>query len=170
MNKAYIDQVVKDILNIKTIPLRNLFNPILVKRAMSLGELITNTSKKSIKYVNGCTAELKKAMPKSGRWNFSVICTQPWSEGPYTPRFRLLKKGRKTKGILGREIECSCNCNAWKYNGADYNALNKDYSERQYSDGSAPNKRDKRRKYLICKHIAACVPLLKEFIIPKNFK
>ena len=54
--------------------------------------------------------------------------------------------------------------------GADYNSLNRDYNERQMSDGSEPDIRDPKRTYLICKHIAACVPLFKKFIIPSNFK
>jgi len=141
------------------------------KIAMSAGELIFRTSRRSIKYAKGCVATSKRNEPRSGRWTFGVRCHEQWSKGPYDVRFKLVqKKGRKTQGILGREIEVSCNCNAWKYNGADYNALSQDYSERQYSNGQLPNIRDPHRKYLICKHVAACVPLFKNFIIPEQFK
>ena len=165
-----VESIANDILSIRIMTLDELFNDPFSKTAMSLGELFQETSKRSVKYAKGCTATSKRHLTKYGRWNFSVQCTEKWSKGPYFVRIRLLRKSQKTKGFLGREIEVSCDCNAWKYNGADYNALNKDYSERQYSDGTAPNVRDKKRKYLICKHVATCVPIVKDFLIPKNFK
>jgi len=171
MNKRNLTKIANEILNTRIVTLKELFNIPFDKSAMSLGELINKTNKKSIKYTKGCTAELDRAMPKIGRWNFTVKCTEKWSKGPYVVRIRLIKKkGRKTKGFLGREVKISCNCDAWKYNGADYNAKQEEYSERQYSDGSAPDVKDPKRKYLICKHVAACVPMLKKFIIPKGFK
>jgi hypothetical protein len=137
---------------------------------MTTGELVFRTSQRSIKYSRGCVATSKRNDPAHGRWTFTVRCHQKWSKGPYDIRFRLLKGPRGTIGILGRQIEVSCNCNAWKYNGSDFNALQKDYSERQYSNGQPPNIRDPRRRNLICKHVAACVPLFKRFIIPKGYK
>lgn len=165
-----VSRIANEILGVQTVTLQELLEHPVSKKAISLGELIHNTSKKSIKYKKGCVARLEKAMPKLGRWNFTVKCSEPWSEGPYTTRIRLLKKGKKTKGFLGREVEVSCNCLAWQFNGADWNALNKGYSERQYSNGEAPNVRDPRRKFLICKHVAAVVPLVQKYIIPKGFK
>jgi hypothetical protein len=137
---------------------------------MSTGELIFRTNRKSVKYAKGCVATSKRNDPRNGRWTFTVKCHQNWSKGPYDVRFRMLKSSKPTVGILGRTIEVSCNCNAWKYNGADFNALEKDYSERQYSNGQPPVVRDPQRRYLICKHIAACVPLFQRFLIPEQFK
>jgi len=171
MNRQEIKKIANEILSRKIIPLEDLFDSPIAKIALSAGELIFRTNRRSIKYAKGCVATSKRNDPKNGRWTFTVRCNQTWSKGPYDVRFRLLKsKGKKTQGILGREIEVSCNCNAWKYNGADFNALDKDYSERQYSDGRPPNTRDPQRKYLICKHIAACIPLFKRFVIPEGFE
>jgi hypothetical protein len=148
-----------------------LFDHPFSKTAMSLGELVMHTNKKSVKYQKGCVATLKKSMPKLGRWVFTVKCNENWSKGPYDVRFKLIEgKGKKTIGVLGREILMSCPCKAWKFNGADFNANSKDYLERQYSNGQAPEIRDPKRKYLICKHVATCVPILKKFIIPERFK
>jgi hypothetical protein len=139
-----------------------------IKKAYSIAELL-NTSAKSVKYEKGCNASLTKATPKIGRWIFKVECNEKWSKGPYNVRFRLLK-GQTSPDMIGRDIEVSCNCNAWKYNGADYNAMKKDYSERQYSDGSTPNVRDKKRKYLICKHVAACIPIFSNYVVLTDYK
>jgi hypothetical protein len=171
MNKDTIRNIANEILSFKTMKLEELVEHPFAKIAMSTGELIFRTSQKSIKYAKGCVATSKRNDPRNGRWTFSVKCHQNWSKGPYDVRFRLLKeKGLKTQGILGREIEVSCNCNAWKYNGADVNALQNDYSERQYSNGQPANIRDPQKRYLICKHVAACVPLFKRFLIPNEFK
>lgn len=171
MNKEFIKKLANEILSTRTIEVDELFEHPFAKIAMTAGELIFRTNQRSIKYAKGCISTTKKNDPKNGRWTFSVRCNQNWSKGPYDVRFKLVPgKGSKTQGMLGREVEVSCNCNAWKYNGADFNALDKDYSERQYSDGQPPNKRDPQRRYLICKHVAASIPLFKKFIVPEGFK
>lgn len=171
MNILAVHDIVNEILGIRQMTVAELLQHPISKKAISLGELNNQTSGYSVKYKKGCTAKLNRAMPKYGRWLFTVQCTEKWSKGPYDVRFKLIKqKGKKTKGVLGREIEMSCSCNAWRYNGADWNAKTKNYSERQFSNGQSPDIRDPNRKYLICKHIAACVPILQGYLIPKGFK
>jgi hypothetical protein len=171
MNKDLITKIAKELTsNVSIMTVSELFEQEFSKVAMTAGELIIRTNQKSIKYAKGCTGTSKINDPARGRWTFTVRCHQKKSRGPYDVRFKLLKSGKKTLGILGREIEVSCNCNAWKYNGADFNSLQKNYNERQYSNGAPPNKRDPTRRYLICKHVAICVPLFKRFLIPKEYK
>ena len=171
MNKQAILLIANEILSTKIITISELLNDSFSKIAMSAAELLFGTSQRSIKYAKGCVATNKRNDPANGRWTFSVKCHLSKSKGPYDVRFKLVPgKGQPTKGILGREIEISCNCNAWKYNGADSNALQKDYSERQYSNGQPARVRDPQRRYLICKHVASCVPLFKRFIIPDAYK
>jgi len=165
-NDVMTDIINSNILNVGQLLARDRF----IKKAWNVQELINSTSKKSIKYQGGCTSSLKRSTPKYGRWLFSVKCGEKWSDGPYNIKFKLLRKGRRYKDLSKRQIQVSCNCNAWKYNGADYNAVANEYSENQYSDGSAPNIMDKKRKHLICKHVASCIPIVSEFLIPKDFK
>jgi len=170
MNREAIRKIANELMSTKTITVGDLFETEFAKIAMTTGELVFRTSQKSIKYAKGCVATSKINNPHIGRWMFSVKCHQTKSKGPYDVRFRLLKAKAKTIGILGRPVEISCNCNAWKYNGADYNSIHQDYNERQYSNGQAPTKRDPQRRFLICKHVAASVPLFKRFLIPDEFK
>jgi hypothetical protein len=168
--KEQVNKIANEILNTRILTVAQVLRrDSFLKKAKTIDELINQTSKKSLKYKSGCAAALQRATPKIGRWFFSVKCGERWSKGPYDVRFRILK-GERLRDVAQRQIETSCNCNAWKYNGADYNALKKEYSERQYSDGSAPKVRDKSRRYLICKHVAACIPIFSKYIIPKNFK
>jgi hypothetical protein len=171
MNSDSIIKIANELLSRKIMTLGELFDHPFSKVAISAAELLFGTSQRSIKYAKGCVAIAKRNDPAHGRWTFSVKCHQAKSKGPYDVRFRLIVgKGKETQGILGREVEISCNCNAWKYNGADFNALQKDYSERQYSNGQPARIRDPQRRYLICKHVAASIPIFKRFIIPQAFK
>ena len=140
------------------------------KIAISFGELVNNTSLRSKKYVKRCIPRLFRSYPEKGLWIFKVKGMEPWSKGINTVRLQLLGKGIKTVGILGREISVSCTCEAWKFLGADFNALSGGYSEQQLSDGRPPKVRDPRRKFKICKHVASCMPLFKNIEIPANFK
>jgi hypothetical protein len=164
-----IEKIASEIFS-TTMTIDDLFNTPSVKIAMSTGELLFRTSKKSIKYASGCFATTKRNDPRNGRWSFTVKCHASYSRGPYEVRFKLKGKIPKTSSILEKQIQVSCNCNAWKYWGADFNALRGGYSEKQYSNNQAPNVRDRKRSFLICKHVAACVPIFKKFLIPQNFK
>jgi hypothetical protein len=170
MKQGFIKKIANEILSTTTMTVESLLNHPFTKIAMSTGELIFRTSRKSVKYATGCYASSKRNDPAHGRWTFSVKCHSRWSKGPYDVRFKIKGKLPKTASILGKEIQVSCNCNAWKFNGADFNAIHGGYSERQYSNGQAPNTKDRQRQFLICKHIAACVPIFKRFLIPSNYK
>jgi len=170
MDLQTIRSIANEILSSKVMRIADLIEHEFSKIAMTTNQLLHQTSERSIKYARGCIATSKRNQPTLGRWSFSVRCNQNKSKGPYTVKIVLKKTGKPTQNILDREIKVSCNCNAWKYNGADFNALQKDYSESQYSNRQPPNKRDPTRRYLICKHIAASVPLFRRFLIPKEFK
>ena len=126
MNRDCIIKTANELLSRRIITIGELFEHPFSKIAISAAELLFGTSQRSIKYAKGCVAIAKRNDPAHGRWTFAVKCHQPKSKGPYDVRFKLvIGKGKETTGILGREVEISCNCNAWKYNGADINALQK---------------------------------------------
>jgi hypothetical protein len=68
----------------------------------------------------------------------------------------------KLRNIKNRNILVSCTCNYWKWNGPDYNAISKGYSERSFSDLSEPEIRDPEHKNLICKHTYAALKSIKK--------
>jgi hypothetical protein len=169
-----VENISNEILNTKKLSLKALFDvsSYMVKFASyTVRELLNRTGITSIKYIGGCRARIWKAQPEIGLWTFTVRCSgRRWNKGPYVVRFKLLKGMLKLKKISDMDIETSCSCNAWKYNGADYNALAGDYSEKQYSNGMPPNVKDPRRQYLICKHVAVSIPLFSKYVIPKEYK
>lgn len=64
--------------------------------------------------------------------------------------------------IKNRKVLVSCTCNYWKWNGPDYNAASKGYSERSFSDLSDPEIRDPKHENLICKHVYSALKSLKK--------
>jgi len=170
MNKKFLKDVTSHCLNTVFLTKEQILRRAnFIRKAYTIDELIHRTSPKSIKYKGGCSARMTRATPKIGLWLFSVKCRERWSKGPYDVRFKITKEQR-LKDMNKRDIKTSCNCNAWKYNGSDFNSLHNDYNERQYSDGTVPDDRDPGRRNLICKHVAACIPTFARFIVPEEYK
>jgi hypothetical protein len=169
-----IELISNEILNTRRLSLKAILDvkTYMVKFAYyTVKELLNRTGITSIKYTGGCRSRIWKAQPELGLWTFTVRCSgRRWNKGPYIVRFKLLKGILKQPKIFDRDVETSCTCNAWKFDGADYNALEGNYSEKQYSNGMPPNQKDPRRQYLICKHVAVSIPLFSKYAVPKGFK
>ena len=170
MQENLIKDVVAHHLNSASMTVeRVLRRAMFIRKARTVEELLRRTSPQSVRYEGGCNARMTRATPKIGLWLFSVKCREKWSKGPYDVRFKITK-GQRLKDMNKREIKTSCNCNAWKYNGSDYNSLHGQYNERQYSEGQVPDTRDPHRINLICKHVAVCIPIFAKFIVPEEYK
>jgi hypothetical protein len=136
------------------------------KVAISLLELVKSTSALSKKNEPRCSPKLDKVRPKLNRYDFTVVCGESYSDpSGHEVKFKFLKKGNAKKVWMSRVL-VSCSCPFWRYYGCDWNSNRKEYQERQMSDGSAPTVRGKT--HLICKHIAACVPRVRLFVLRRK--
>jgi hypothetical protein len=134
-----------------------------IKVAWTLDELFDATSKFSLKYKGSCSASPKRVRNKIFRYDFHVICGESWSNPTgHIVKLKFLPKGNQKKAVSSKVL-ISCSCEFWQFYGCDWNSLKKDYSERQMGNGEAPTIRGKR--HLICKHVANCVPLIKEIYL-----
>jgi len=101
--------------------------------------------------------------PKQGKWIFKTFSgPRPPAaiEWPYTTTFEFIPHGRE-KRVNKLHVRTSCTCPSWLFWGAQYNATMQDYRYGPIRPKFAPpDKRDKRRKFLACKHIIACIPYL----------
>jgi hypothetical protein len=170
MQEELIKDVVAHHLNSASLTIEQILRrAAFLRKAFTIDELMRRTSPESVRKKNNCSARMTRATPKIGLWLFTVKCRERTSKGPYDVRFKITK-AQRLKDMPKRDIKTSCNCNAWKYNGSDYNSLHNDYNERQFSDNSAPNVRDPHRRNLICKHVAACIPIFARFVVPEEYK
>lgn len=116
------------------------------KVAVSASYLITSVPSSIRSKSHAYTADLVRSRGNS--WTYKV--------GDYVVRIKVPVIVSRNK--LGRQdILISCTCNFWKWNGPDYHASNQGYSERTFSDLSAPVERDPQNQYLICKHACAAL-------------
>lgn len=136
------------------------------KVAINLLELVKSTSTLSKKNEPRCSPKLKRANPKNNRYDFEVVCGESYSDpSGHTVKFKFLSKGN-AKAVWKSRVLVSCSCEFWRYYGCDWNSNRKEYQERQMSNGAAPTVRGKN--HLICKHVAACVPRVRLFVLRRK--
>jgi len=136
------------------------------KVAVSLLDLIKSTSAFSKKNEPKCSPRITRKNGKLNRYDFNVICGEDYSDpNGHTVKFKFLPQGN-TKYAWKTRVLVSCSCEFWRYYGCDWNSKRKDYQERQMSNGAAPTVRGKT--HLICKHVAACVPKVRLFVLRRK--
>lgn len=123
--------------------------------------------------VPGVVVSAKAYNPKSARWTFTThtsgkappkVTQEGWPY-PYTTTFQFIpyKNVRKTSQL---HVRVSCTCPSWVFWGAQYNAFMNDYLYGPIRPKFAPpKKRDKGGKFLVCKHVLACLPLVSKFFV-----
>jgi hypothetical protein len=136
------------------------------KVAINLLELVKSTSALSKKNEPRCSPKLKRANPKNNRYDFEVVCGESYSDpSGHVVKFKFQAKGN-AKAVWKSRVLVSCSCEFWRYYGCDWNSNRKEYQERQMSNGAAPTVRGKN--HLICKHVAACVPRVRLFVLRRK--
>jgi hypothetical protein len=127
----------------------------------------------------GVTVRIVKKEPRLARWTFLTGS----GRDTYTTIFQFKPEGAEPD-VNKLEVFVSCNCLSWLYWGAQYNAFMKDYLYGPVSIKfktppghqpklSRPVIRDPRNKFLVCKHVLACLPLVTSYkltSVPVKFK
>lgn len=122
--------------------------------------------------VPGVSVRAKRYEPAVGRWTFTTSSGSaplnpynknqkwPW---PYTTVFQFIPY-RNVRDTYNLHVRVSCSCPSWLFWGAQYNAYMNDYLYGGIRPKFAPPKtRDKSGKFLVCKHVLACLPLVSKF-------
>jgi hypothetical protein len=113
---------------------------------------------------NSISVRLSKAEPDVGRWTFAT------SSGgdSYSTIFQFLP----FKGILDPKklhVRVSCTCPSWIYWGAQFNAVMGDYLYGKVVPKFGPPKvRDPYHRFLVCKHVLACIPYVSNYKIKRE--
>ncbi|MDB4330386.1 SWIM zinc finger family protein [bacterium] len=143
------------------------------KTAVSLNELMRDTSNMSIKRVHNVSdpTQIKFERGKR-RYVFRVKSTESYSKSSGHQVVLQFGKNPKIKDIRLLDAKVSCSCPFWKYYGPDYLAKRNKYLEGMpYSDGSAPNIRNpdfKTDPNYICKHVYAVGEVIREWIVKEK--
>jgi hypothetical protein len=146
----------------------------------TIKELLNKTTRKSVRHRKGCWPSKYRFIekldpttkePKDARWFFIVRCGDEDSDPKgHRVRVSLEYPERVPDNITDQEIynshvKVTCDCKAFLYYGARYNAQEKDYLDPH------PNQRGKvvaplpsKKRNLICKHLAVALPFAIKFI------
>ena len=109
--------------------------------------------------VSGVTVRLQRAEPRVGRWTF----TTGSGKENYTTIFQFVPQGT-IKQTDKLQVRVSCSCPSWLFWGAQYNAVLGDYLYGKVRPKfTPPHKRDPENRFLVCKHVLACIPLVSRY-------
>lgn len=109
----------------------------------------------------GVSARLMRAEPRAGRWTFATTS----GKDTYTTVFQFVPS-KGIKDVKKLDVRCSCSCPSWLFWGAQYNAVMGDYLYGKIRPKFAPPmKRDPTGRFLVCKHVLACLPVVRNYRI-----
>jgi hypothetical protein len=109
--------------------------------------------------VKGVSVAVRKREPALGRWTF----TTGSGRQSYSTVFQFIPHGN-VRDPNRLHVQVNCNCPSFLYWGAQWHAYMNDYlygAVRPIVTG--PKKRDVGNKFLVCKHILACMPIVSQF-------
>ena len=113
----------------------------------------------------GVTARLiTKNKKQNGSWTFEFTTSS--GSGYHNTIFQFIPKG-DIKDIDRLHVRCCCSCNSWLYYGAQWNASHGGYlyispKYRIRLKFSDPKIRDPYHRFTACKHVLACIPVLRQ--------
>jgi hypothetical protein len=108
---------------------------------------------------SGVSVRLVRAEPRVGRWTFMTSS----GKESYSTIFQFIPRG-STKDPNKLQVRVSCTCPSWLFWGAQYNAMMEDYLYgRIRPKFTPPSKRDPTGRFLVCKHVLACIPIVSRY-------
>ena len=159
-----IARVVAALWELRGAPVRVIGPQDKVRLASTVEEVLNNLSHKFQQRAKKCKATLTRADIKNLRWLFSVDC----GNGPKVVSVKARRSGNVTK-FSKLDLELSCSCPAWRWQGPEYHAKEKKYQlGKPRGTASPPDIRDPDRIHPVCKHVAAALALTKDWTIPKK--
>jgi hypothetical protein len=122
-------------------------------------EMFTKKNKWHKPNAGGVSVRLYRAEPKIGRWTFRTSSGRE----AYITIFQFIPEKRiiETSKL---NVRISCSCPSFLFWGAQYNAIMGDYFYgRIRPKFTPPKKRDPTGRFLVCKHILACIPIVSNY-------
>ena len=136
-------------------------------------EIVGATDSKVRQRSKQCKASLARSMRKYSVWLFRVQCQG--GKGPYIvkvkafPDPKKLRRRTKTDVFVGEsDVAVTCSCPFWRWNGPDYNAKQGEFLyQKPKSNQSAPDIRDPKRVYKVCKHAVVALEKAATYAVEK---
>lgn len=106
---------------------------------------------------------LRRADTKNLRWIFEAVGSHS-----YIVKMKVLRKGN-VLNILKTDLELSCSCPAWQWQGPEYHAKQESYQLGELmGTATSPDIRDPGGQNRVCKHVAAVLSFVKGWKLPPS--
>lgn len=127
-------------------------------------EILSGINPKILTRAGTCQVTLKRVDPTNRRWLFSVV----GDSNPRTVRMHARGKGPSFKAL---DLDLSCSCPAWRWQGPEYHASNGQYQDPKtplQGTASEPVVRDPDKVNFVCKHTAAVLSYIADWIVGRK--
>jgi hypothetical protein len=136
-----------------------------IRVAKRLAELLSETSTDVLQRASAIHPKGRRFDQKTGMYSFSVPGS---SGGDYVVRMKVSRRGNTTKLAL-MDLKVSCSCDFWRWQGPEHWAKVEDYLYgTPRGTASRPNIKDPRSIHRVCKHVAACLNMIKKWELPSE--
>lgn len=164
-NQHYAAQEVLNLWLLRQATERTLPTRLTFKVAVKMSEILQGLDKK-VRWKSGlCRVSVKRKDPKNLRWIFSVV-----SGGePRLVNLKAEKTHPNQTRLSSMELKVKCSCPAWEFSGAEHFAQTGGYLDgkpRGTATAPEPSKKGNR----VCKHVAAVLTEIKEWVIKTQEK
>jgi hypothetical protein len=126
--------------------------------AVKMAEIEGSTATKIHQRASQVPVKLVRASPQSGLWLFKA-------NDKYDVKLKGIKKGN-AKRLGSMDVQASCTCNFWQWQGPEHWASQKGYLfGKPRGSASKPNVRDPSGEHGACKHVLACIQVARNYAI-----
>lgn len=122
------------------------------RTAAKIADIQTGLNPKVLDAAKAITPKLTRVNPDRNQWLFQV--------GDHKVKVRADGTGR----VSGRHLRVTCSCPAWQYSGAEHWAASEGYLlGKPHGTATEPTTRDPNKANRACKHVVACLRIVKDY-------
>lgn len=130
------------------------------KIAARIADILTGVDPKVVERSQKITPKLVRVDQKNGIWTFRV---PGQDQDHYTVKIKARRRGR-TQDLSKLDVEVSCSCDFWRWQGPEYHAVSEDYLYgKPRGTASTPDIRDPDRTHRACKHMVSVLDVAKGY-------
>ena len=130
--------------------------------AVKMTDLLNGVAPDIKERARQCRVELKRSMPKSNKYIFTVH--SQGGSGPHVVTVKAAAGDRRVKTLDKADLKLACSCDYWIFYGPEYHARRGGYLDGKAKGTATPPRiRDPKGHNLLCKHVLATFDVLKNY-------
>jgi hypothetical protein len=133
------------------------------RKAYKIGDIESLCSPDLRQRSRGLGVRLRRVDGRNKRWLFEA----KGSSGTYVVKVKAFPRRKDITDPKKVDIKVSCSCPFWRWQGPEFHAKGKGYLlGKAVGTASKPDIKDPNREHGACKHILACLSVVKGMVVP----